>query len=123
MTKQQLKDVPQKKKRETLIMFSIALVIIIAVCVVVANSKPAWQREEDDKLLSLNEVQKYDYTQALFASTLIEENPTEITEEGWSWETLYRYVSSQTHYACYQLPNTTASKDTVINDFVRCEKR
>lgn len=118
-----LKDVPRNKKKETLIMFIIALVIVIIACVIVSNSRPAWQKEEDDKLLSLTEAQKYNYTQTLFASTLTEENPTEVTEEGWSWETLYRYVSSQTHYTCFQLPNTTASKDTAINDFVRCEKR
>lgn len=118
-----IKDVPKKKKIETLIMLAIALVIVVVAVIFVKNSKPEWQREEDIKLLDFTESQKYAYTQTLFASTLIEEKPTEPTGEGWSWKSLYDYVSSRTHYSCYQLPNATPSKDAVISDFVGCVKK
>lgn len=119
---QKLKDVPKKKKVETLIMFAIAIAIVLGAVAFAKNSKPTWQKEEDTKISSMTEVQRYNYTQTLYAATLTEEKPTEVTEEGWSWKTLYDYVSSQTHYSCYQLPDTTPSKDAVINDFVRCTK-
>lgn len=120
MPARKLKDVPKKKKIETLIMLGIALAIVIGVFIFTQNSRPKWQREEDSKIAPLTEEQRYAYTQTLFAQTLLEDNPNEVTDEGWSWKNLYEYVSNQTHYFCYQLPNTIATSDTPINDFVRC---
>lgn len=117
------------KKNTIIAVVIIALIIAIPIAIVkIMNAgKPRWQKDVDEKVHQLREMEKtsaingvLEYTRSIYAMYLVEGagEGSEDWPDNWTY---YSYVASQTFYTCQQIPGTTPSNDIPDSEFVVCK--